>query len=276
MFGELHEKNRLSWNQATRAHNAHKLDQAAFLRQGGSTLFPEEIELLGRLDGKSLLHLQCNAGQDSLSLARLGARVTGVDISDAAIDFARQLSQDAGIGAEFHRQDVYQWLASSPSFDLVFSSYGALCWLSDLDLWAAGVARALVPGGRLVLVEFHPVFMCFEQDWTLHYSYFPTGVLEWESGVSDYVGPELAPSGFQECEPFHNQAPCYEFQWPLGTVLTAIARAGLRLERLDEYPYANGYRAFERMRDLGGRRFAPPSELPDLPLMYGLVASRAG
>ncbi len=274
MQRELHEKNRLSWNHATRAHNAHKLEQAAFLRQGGTTLFPEELELLGPLEGKSLLHLQCNAGQDSLSLSRLGARVTGVDISDEAIDFARKLSEQTGIEAEFHRLDVYAWLESSPVFDLVFSSYGALCWLSDLDLWAGGVARALAPGGRLVLVEFHPVFMCFELDWSLRYPYFPSGPIAWQSGVSDYVGPELAPSGFQAGDPFHNPAPCYEFQWPLGTVLTAIARAGLRLERLEEYPYANGYRAFERMRDLGERRFAPPAELPALPLMFGLVAVR--
>ena len=87
----LHEQNRLAWNEATRAHNSHKGDQAAFLRGGGSTLFPEEIELLGDLRDRPLVHLQCNAGQDTLSIAsRLGARVTGVDISDEAIDFARQ------------------------------------------------------------------------------------------------------------------------------------------------------------------------------------------
>ncbi|HCJ4814104.1 TPA: methyltransferase domain-containing protein [Pseudomonas aeruginosa] len=114
MRSDLHEANRLSWNAATRAHNSHKADQAAFFRNGGSTLYPEELQLLGHLDGLRLLHLQCNAGQDSLSLARLGARVTGVDIADSAIDFARQLSRDSGIAADFQRDDILRWLPSPP------------------------------------------------------------------------------------------------------------------------------------------------------------------
>src|SRR5689334_22694442 len=108
---ELHEENRLAWNEATVAHNSHKVDQARFLREGGSTLFPEEVELLGDVRGLSLVHLQCNAGQDTLSLARLGARVTGVDISDSAIEFARRLSEESGIAGTFFRSDVYDWLA---------------------------------------------------------------------------------------------------------------------------------------------------------------------
>jgi len=103
----LHEANRASWNAATLAHNSHKGDQASYLREGGCTLFPEELTLLGDLQGKDLVHLQCNAGQDTLSLARRGARVTGVDISDEAISFARELSRQAGLPATFHRRDVY-------------------------------------------------------------------------------------------------------------------------------------------------------------------------
>src|SRR4051812_10965825 len=100
---QMHEENRVAWNAATEAHNSHKVDQAGFFREGGSTLFPEEVELLGDIAGLSLVHLQCNAGQDTLSLARLGATVTGVDISDTAIDFARQLSADSGVPATFVR-----------------------------------------------------------------------------------------------------------------------------------------------------------------------------
>src|SRR3954468_13117062 len=126
---DFHEANRRAWNQATEAHNSHKADQAAFLRAGGSTLFPEEVGLLGDLTGRSLLHLQCNAGQDTLSLARLGATVTGVDISDTAVAFARQLAADAGIPATFERADIFDWLATtSTSYDVIFVSYGALVW----------------------------------------------------------------------------------------------------------------------------------------------------
>ena len=155
----LHEQNRKSWNHATVAHNSHKGNQAAFLRGGGSTLFPEELELLGDLTHQRLVHLQCNAGQDTLSLAARGAIVTGVDISDEAIAFATRLSADSGIPASFERADVYDWLEAAPrgSFDRGFSSYGAVVWLSDLPAWARGIARVLAPGGRMVLMEFHPV-----------------------------------------------------------------------------------------------------------------------
>ncbi|MBD0321660.1 MAG: class I SAM-dependent methyltransferase, partial [Gemmatimonadetes bacterium] len=141
---ELHEQNRLSWNAATAAHNSHKGDQAAFFRAGGDTLFPEELELLGGVDGVDLLHLQCNAGQDTLSLARRGARATGVDISDEAIRFARELAEASGIAAQFERADVYDWLDAAGregrSFDTVFASYGAIGWLSDLAAWGRGIA----------------------------------------------------------------------------------------------------------------------------------------
>ncbi|HBN8295004.1 TPA: GNAT family N-acetyltransferase [Pseudomonas aeruginosa] len=190
MRSDLHEANRLSWNAATRAHNSHKADQAAFFRNGGSTLYPEELQLLGHLDGLRLLHLQCNAGQDSLSLARLGARVTGVDIADSAIDFARQLSRDSGIAADFQRDDILRWLPVAATrgerFERVFASYGTLVWLSDLKRWADGIAQVLVPGGRFVLVEFHPFALYFDPHWQPAYDYFSREPIA-ESGVSDYV-----------------------------------------------------------------------------------------
>ena len=131
------EQNRHSWNRATAAHNAHKADQAGFLRDGGTTLFAEELELLGDLRGVELAHLQCNSGQDSLSLASRGARVTGIDISDEAIDFASTLSRDSGIPASFVRSELVQWLETSlRTYDLAFSSYGTICWMSDLRRWA--------------------------------------------------------------------------------------------------------------------------------------------
>src|SRR2546427_1403457 len=189
----LHEQNRRSWNEATRAHNSHKADQAKFLREGGNKLFPEEIGLLGELTGKSVLHLQCNSGQDTLCIKQLGAkRVTGVDISDEAIDFARRLSADSGLEAEFHRADVYDWLEEAAKYserwDVVFCSYGAIIWLSDLGLWARGIASVLKPGGRFVTVEFHPVEMMFEMDLSHRYPYSTHGrPLTWEEGVGDYV-----------------------------------------------------------------------------------------
>lgn len=158
---EIHEQNRRSWNHATRAHNSHKGDQARFFREGGNRLYAEERELLGEIAGKRVLNLQCNSGQDSLSLAQLGAAVTGVDISDEAIGFAQRLSADSGLAAKFVRADVYDWLEEAAHraerWDVVFCSYGAVCWLSDVSSWARGIAALLAPGGRFVMVEFHPL-----------------------------------------------------------------------------------------------------------------------
>lgn len=141
----LHEQNRLSWNAATRAHHSHKADQAKFYLEGGDKLYQEEAALLGEFTGKSVVHLQCNSGQDTLSMKRLGAEtLPGIDISDEAISFARRLSADSGIEASFLRADVYDWLASAASgaerWDVVFCSYGAVIWLSDLATWPSGLA----------------------------------------------------------------------------------------------------------------------------------------
>lgn len=280
---DLHEANRLSWNEATEAHNSHKKDQAAFFLAGGQTLFPEERELLGQISGLEVLHLQCNSGQDSLSLAQMGAKVTGVDISDTAVEFARQLSATSGIPATFYRADVYDWLDSAATrpkrYDVAFSSYGALPWLSDLNLWAKRIAAVLRPGGRLVLVEFHPFLMVFEDDWTLKYHYFAQGQpMSFEDGIGDYValsGPSLAPSGYLDgTQDFHNPNPCYEFQWSVGEILTAILEAGLQLTQLREYPYMNGARLMHGMVEGEGGRFYPPPGLPSLPLMLGLSATK--
>ncbi len=280
---DLHEENRLSWNAATEAHNSHKKDQARFLADGGSTLYPEELELLGDIRGRSLLHLQCNAGQDTISLAGLGAHVTGVDISDVAVSFARQLSADSGIPATFERGDVFDWLAeaaaSRKQFDVVFSSYGALIWLSELKQWAAGVVQVLKPGGRLVLVDFHPFVMIFDYDWSHKFPYFGQGqAMTWADGVGDYVamsGPALTPSGYEDgVQEFENPHRCHEFQYSVAGLIAAVSRAGLSLEAWQEYPYMNGGKLFEDMVEAPGGRMFPPADKPNLPLMYGLAARK--
>ncbi len=281
------EQNRRSWNRATRAHNRNKGDQAAFLREGGSTLFAEELALLGELDRSDLLHLQCNSGQDTLSLARLGARVTGIDISDEAISFARKLADACGLPAAFERADVYDWLpraAEDPAmrFDRVFASYGAVCWLRDLGLWARGIASVLRPGGRMVLVEFHPAAMMFEEDWTVGYPYADGGrPHRVDDGVGDYVaqsGDGLAPSGLQredaEGEPFRNDEACWEFFWSPLDVVGALVEAGLKLRTVREYPHVNGCRIWNDMQELPGRRYLPPAERVGVPMMYGIAAEK--
>ncbi len=279
------DQNRRSWNAVVGAHDSHRGDLAGFLRAGGSTLFPEERRLLGDLSGASVAHLQCNSGGDTLSLARLGADVTGVDLSDEAVRSARGLSGRSGIPARFVRADVYDWLAASAEagrrYDAVFASYGVVCWLPDLDPWARGIAGILEPVGRFVLVDFHPVAEVFDEDWNPSRDY-PSGgeSLLLEEGVGDYVevsGGGLTPAGFVGgVEAFENPEPCRLFRWGLGEVVTALARAGLGIAALEEYPYSNGERHFANMRELPGRRMAPPESVPAVPLMYGVRAEKGG
>jgi SAM-dependent methyltransferase len=278
---DLHEENRRAWNAATDAHNSHKHDQATFFREGGSTLYPEEIALLGDIAGRTLLHLQCNAGQDTLSLAQLGAQVTGVDISDTAIAFARRLADESGIPATFVRADIYDWFAQAEGaqYDIVFASYGALVWLSDIRRWGQGVAGVLRPGGRYVLVEFHPIVAIFDWEWHHAHPYFGEGqTFTYEVGIGDYVamaGAALAPMGYLEgVQDFQNPHPSHEFQWPVGEVVSALTEAGLAITTLREYPYMNGAKILSAMRELPGGRMYPPEHIPSLPLMYGLVAKK--
>lgn len=276
------EQNRLSWNEATRAHNSHKADQAKFLCEGGTTLNPEEIGLLGDVRGKTVLHLQCNAGQDTLSIAQLGATVTGVDISDEAINFARDLSTASGIPATFHRADVYEWLEDAAGrnelWDVVFCSYGAIIWLGDLNLWAKGIAAVLEPGGRFVTVEFHPVEMMFESDYSHRYPYSTHGAsLTWDDGIGDYVneyGTSITPSGWLDgVQDFENPHRAHEFAWGLGETVTALLEAGLALESLTEYDYSP-MKLFGEMKQLDDHRWTVKDGVPPFPLMYSLTAQK--
>lgn len=278
---EHHEINRLSWNEGTKAHNSHKGDQATFFRNGGNTLFPEETRLLGDIKGKSLVHLQCNSGQDSLSIANhLGVNVHGVDISDEAIDFAKKLAIASGIPATFERADVYDWFEqNSNQYDVAFASYGAIIWLSNITEWGKGVARALKSGGKFVLVEFHPVFGMFDEDWRLCCDYFGGTYIEFESGIGDYIALTGSAEEIDQLEDgikdFQNPHPGVEYQWGIADVVMALVSAGLTLTDLQEYPHCNGFKPFPDMRDAGNRRFMMPEGKPhQFPFMYSIVVEK--
>ena len=275
-----YEATRRSWNIATRNHNAHKGDQAAFLRSGGDVLFPEELELLGPLAGARLAHLQCNAGQDSLCLARRGAAVTGVDMSDEAIAFARGLSEASGIGATFAQAEVVEWMATTDlRFDVAFSSYGAACWLPHLGAWARGLRRILVPGGRFVYVEFHPLVWSLAPDLRIagddYFSKAP-----FIEPVHDYVAHSGAHLGAAQgaeagAQVVENDVPAHAWQHGLGEIVTALADAGMRVECVLEYPYANGCRVHPSLVASEGRRWVWPHGAARVPLMFAVRARAA-
>ncbi|NCF94677.1 MAG: methyltransferase domain-containing protein [Verrucomicrobiaceae bacterium] len=282
---EIHEANRRSWNHATARHNDHKWDQAASLRSGESTLFPEESDLLGDLSGKSLVHLQCNCGQDSLSIAKhLGAHVLGVDMSEEAISVAESLAETSGIKGSFIRANLFDWFAQPelPTVDVVFSSYGAIPWLFDIKKWGRGVERLLKPGGRFVLVEFHPLFFIFDDEgaWKPTFDCMGGAMVEDVDGVGDYVGdsgPGLignADKAAVVTTPYENPHVAYSFSWGLGDVIGALLQTGLRVTHLQEYPYCNGWRPFPEMIEKEARQIYLPEGLPKMPLMYSLVCEK--
>jgi 2-polyprenyl-3-methyl-5-hydroxy-6-metoxy-1,4-benzoquinol methylase len=147
--------NKKAWDQKTQYHVESPFYDMDTFMKGKSTLNDIELQLLGNVTGKRVLHLQCHFGQDTLSLGRMGATVTGVDFSEAAINKARQLSHDIGVPARFVCCDIYDLHNHlDEQFDIVFTSYGTIGWLPDLDKWADVVSKFLKPGGRFVFAEF--------------------------------------------------------------------------------------------------------------------------
>lgn len=264
--------NRALWNAMTLSQrdSDHHRDVAT-VRAGGLTLRSIEREALGDVRGRALLHLQCNMGSDTISWARLGAHVTGADISDAAIAQARALAADTGVSARFLRSDIYDLpTVLEEQFDIVFASYGALCWLPDLTLWAAIAARYLCPGGTFLLVEMHPCAMMLEAvdsdglSFRVHGSYFHTA----EPQVEAMRGlPEEATADAPQS--------VYIWRYSLGEVVTALIQAGLRIERLEEFPLAH-YQQFPCLAQGDDRWWRWPTRANTLPMLFAVTASKPG
>lgn len=263
--GTMHAANRLAWEQAAERYEGWFDEAVDLIRGGGSNLFPEEHDLLGDLHGcRRAIHLQCAGGRDTLSLWTAGAaEVVGIDFSPRMLELARRLAGAVGAPASWIESDV---LEAPPALDgtadLVYTGRGSLLWLHDLDGWAAVVERLLAPGGRFVLFEGHPLEWLFDVDeegrWAItDYDYFG-GVEASRGWAPEYIDRLSIPD--------REQAWKFARAWTLGEVVTAIAGAGLRLERLVETP-----------RDWwGGHGDARPAERGRIPLSFGLVARRPG
>jgi SAM-dependent methyltransferase len=161
------DSNRAYWDEATEFHARGNVYGIEDFKGGSCRLHRVEVEEVGDVHGKSLLHLQCHFGIDTLSWARRGARVTGVDYSAKAIALGRALSAELGIAAEFVQSDIYELrdtLAGAARFDIVYASYGVLNWLPDLTGWAQVIAHFLRPGGFFYIAEAHPTARMFPLD----------------------------------------------------------------------------------------------------------------
>jgi SAM-dependent methyltransferase len=268
------EANRGLWDAWTRINLGSRMyDVEAFAAGRGRDLDPIARAGPGDVRGKSLLHLQCHFGMDTIRWARHGATVTGVDFSPEAIAAARALAARMGVPATFVECDLYDLPAAlDRRFDVVFTSHGVLGWLPDLEGWARLIARYLVPGGTFFIVEAHPVLMCFddraaEPPLRLLYPYFHGSEPIREEHAGCYSDP-AAPMTSVEHVWLH----------PLSEILGALLRAGLRIEAFEEYPFVS-WRFFPWMEQGadGWWRLPADRRLPQgpgsLPLMFSLKAT---
>lgn len=223
------QSNQHLWNEWTTLHEQSPLYKVKEFKAGASTLRPIEREELTDVAGKTLLHLQCHFGLDTLSWAREGAIVTGVDLSDRSIALARSLSAELNIPATFVRSDLLDLPnALSGQFDIVFTSYGVLHWLRDLKRWAAVVAHFLKPGGIFYIVEFHPFERIFDSSSAelkvTHQYYFSEEPFRFEIQGSYAAESTTA-------------LPGYNWNHSLSEVFNALIGVGLRIEFFNEFPF---------------------------------------
>lgn len=258
MSNEDHEKNRLAWNEMVEVHWDHPAQKRREFLEGRCSLKPMELEALGDVNGKSLLHLMCQFGMDTLSWARRGATVTGIDISDQSIKRAEELKQQTGLAGRFVRSDVLDAIGLvDDKFDIVIQTHGTLCWISDLDRWAQVVAHYLKPGGQFFMADDHPIICIWE---TLPCSYLHKEPIRY-SGEPDY------------CDREHIiETERVEFQHPLSQIVNAIINAGLILEHLGEYD--KGYYPIEADWVEKDSYWYPPDGPPMYPLMFSLKARK--
>ena len=250
--------NKATWDKRTLTHVKSKFYDVAGFKQGKCTLNPLELELMGDVTGKSLLHLQCHFGLDTLSFARLGAQVTGVDISAEAVKQAQALTQELGLSAEFIADDIYDFGArNTREYDLVFTSYGVLCWLPDLALWAELIAKSLKPGGELHLVEFHPI-----ADAMMGYPYFGDGA------------PSVDEEGTytENCD--GSTSSIVTWAHTLADVISSLAGAGLSIELVTESA-GSPYDCFEDAELRGDGLYYVQHKGHDLPLIYSVKARKS-
>jgi SAM-dependent methyltransferase len=260
-----HEANRANWNDRVPVHLASRHYDVAGFRAGRQSLHSIELEEVGGVRGRSLLHLQCHLGLDTLSWARLGAKVTGVDFSEPAIAAATQLAADLKLPAAFVCGDV-QALDLGREFDIVFVSYGVLWWLSDLRAWAQVIARHLKPGGFFYLVEDHPVAHTFVEDEGTtelrpdpRYRYFDRQALRSEEDGT-----------YADRQAHLPHRVNYGWMHPLSEVVEVLIGAGLRIDFLHEFPL--GVRKRFPFMAQDGRWWRIPGD--PIPLTFSLRASR--
>jgi SAM-dependent methyltransferase len=251
------EMNKKVWDSRTNVHVKSKFYDVESFVNGKSSLNSPELKLLGNVKGKSILHLQCHFGQDTLSLARMGAHVTGVDLSSNAISHANMLKETLGLNAKFIESDVCQFSSiNNKQFDIVYTSYGVLSWLSNLTGWANTIESSLKTGGQFHLVEFHPI-----NDLLSGYSYFSKSE------------PDVDEEGTytENCDGTTSTMATWSHS--ISDVINALLAAGLSIEVFSESPYSP-YNCFKDLDYVPGCGYKMVYKDQLVPLIYSLTARK--
>jgi SAM-dependent methyltransferase len=264
-------ENRDLWNEWTRIHETSAFYDLERFKRGGIRLGQYELDEIGSAEGLDVLHLQCHFGIDTLSWARLGARVTGADFSPAAIALARRVAGEIGFpDARFVESSVDDLPANlEGDFDLVYTSKGVLGWLPDIRAWARVVAHFVRPGGRFYIADIHPVAQTFENE----------GVRPGELRLTYPYWEHEAPLTFavegSYADPNANVAAEREHGWDhsLGEIVTALIDAGLEIRSLREYPFCEWKLDYTEQAPDGTWRL--PGDLDGrLPLFFSILATK--
>jgi SAM-dependent methyltransferase len=265
---EYLQANQRRWDQLTAEHEHAEFYDLAGFKAGKDRLRSIELSELGDVAGKSLLHLQCHFGLDTLAWARRGAFVTGVDFSEKAVALARSLGEELAIPARFYQSDIYDLPdVLTAEFDIVFTSYGVLHGLPDLQRWAEIIAHFLKPGGIFYVVEDHPFFRVFrakeDGEFRPERSYFFSAEPQHIEGTGSYATGGKGATG-----------EYYVWDHSLGEIVNVLIGAGLQIEFLHEFPYAA--RAKFPFMQQGGDGWwrLPPPQHGTIPFLFSLQARK--
>jgi 2-polyprenyl-3-methyl-5-hydroxy-6-metoxy-1,4-benzoquinol methylase len=257
------DANRKSWDARTAIHVKSKFYDLEGFINGKNQLNSIELEALGDVRGKSMLHLQCHFGLDSMSWSRLGAKVTGVDFSEKAITVARDVATRTKLDARFICANIYDLPNQlDETFDIVFTSYGVIGWLPDLDRWASIISRYLKPGGVFYMAEFHPVVWMFDDAFTrIDYSYFNKDVITTQQNGT-YTDRDANISSTE-----------YGWNHSIAEVFRALHSNGMAIQAIEEFDYSP-YNCFQNMVGDGKGGYYIKGYEGKLPMVYSVRGVR--
>lgn len=257
------EINKKLWDDKTDFHYSSEFYDVESFIEGRNSLNSIELELLGNISGKRVVHFQCHFGQDTISLARLGAEVTGVDLSEQSIKRADELNKLCGTDVRFIQSDINSLSDKlDEQFDVVFTSYGTVGWHPDVSNWAESVERFLKPGGKFVMVDFHPVVWIFSDDFKkIEYNYSdPNPIIE------EYTGTYTDRNADIQCK-------SYSWNHGMARILNSLIKRGLNIKDFQEYFYSP-YNCFQNTIEIEKDKFQIKGLENKIPMLYSIVAEK--